>query len=156
LDQINISNLYFLKKATLKMSGDKDTWKNILEKRLRSNNFMRNYSTFLNANQPKYSQNEEYLIKNLVYHLKISNGDWSKNGLQRVVRIKSECSQHYVTLRSHKIKANIPFKEAFFDHNSKIMCKKITLFVKIGTSSTFSPNFLNFILMSRSRLISFN
>ena len=110
---------------------------------------MKNFSTLLNSNQPKYSQREEYLIKNLVYHLKISNGDWSKNGLQRVVRIRSECSQHYVTLRNHKIKANIPFKEAFFDHNSKIMWKKITLFVKIDTSSEFSLSFLNFILMSR-------
>lgn len=55
------------------------------------------------------------LIENFIINLKKLNGDWSNNGIQRVVRLDSLCSQKFVSLRSYKIKADVPMDEAFKD-----------------------------------------
>jgi hypothetical protein len=60
------------------------------------------------------------LINKFISNLKQSNGDWSKNGIQRIVRLSSECSEQFVSLRNYKIKADVPLDEAFKDPYSKI------------------------------------
>jgi len=89
----------------------------ISRKNRQKKQFVKNSSSLI-ANQPKFSKKDEYFIQNFVMKIKILNGDWSKNGIQRLVRIKSECSHKYITLRNNRIRANVPFEEAFFDQNS--------------------------------------
>ena len=74
-----------------------------------------NNTNILNYYPPKYSQKDTFLIQSFILNLKKLNGNWSKNGIQRIVRLRSECSQQFVSLRNQKIKANIPLDEAFED-----------------------------------------
>jgi hypothetical protein len=62
-----------------------------------------------------FSPSDLTKIKQFVNHLKQNNGDWSKNGLQRIVRLNSECSRNYLSLRNFKVKADVPVDEAFKD-----------------------------------------
>lgn len=92
-----------------------------------SYNTDKNYKTFkLNkyrelSNQLDnlYSKQDNLLVHSFVKTLKKLNGDWSRNGLQRVIRLNSECSNKYISLRSANIRADIPMSEAFKDPYSK-------------------------------------
>lgn len=55
------------------------------------------------------------MITRFLNALKDLNGDWSRHGLQRFVRLNSECSQSYVSLRNFRIKADVPADEVFKD-----------------------------------------
>ena len=55
------------------------------------------------------------MITRFLNFLKDLNGDWSGHGLQRFVRLNSECSQSYVSLRNFRIKADVPVDEVFKD-----------------------------------------
>lgn len=60
-------------------------------------------------------------INQFVSALKKSDGDWSKSGIQRLVRLNSVCSGGYVTLRNFLIRAEVPYVEAFKDPYSNIL-----------------------------------
>lgn len=67
------------------------------------------------ANPPQFSQRDSYLAESFALNMIKLNGDWSKNGIQRIVRLRSESSHNYLTLRNYKIRANVPLDEAFHD-----------------------------------------
>ena len=77
-------------------------------------------NVIINKYMPEYFQNDLYIIDNFVLHMKKLNGNWSKDGIQRIIRLKSECSQQYVSLRNYRIRANVPIDEAFYDPYSKL------------------------------------
>lgn len=63
----------------------------------------------------QYTRNDLFLITRFLNALKDLNGEWSRHGLQRMVRFNSECSQSYVSLRNFRIKADVPVDEVFKD-----------------------------------------
>lgn len=75
--------------------------------------------TNTNINQNLFSKSDLNLVETFIQHLKTLRGDWSKNGIQRLIRLNSECSSKYVSLRNLNIKADIPIYEAFKDPYSK-------------------------------------
>lgn len=66
-----------------------------------------------------YSKSDHLLVQTFIRTLKSLRGDWSKNGIQRLIRLNSECSNKYISLRNLNIKADIPIYEAFKDPYSK-------------------------------------
>ena len=72
-----------------------------------------------NSNSVLFSRNDNILVHNFLRNLKKLRGDWSHNGIQRLIRLNSECSHKYVSLRNSNIKADIPIYEAFKDPYSK-------------------------------------
>jgi hypothetical protein len=67
-----------------------------------------------------YSRNDAILIDHFINVLKKNNGDWSKHGIQRIIRLNSECSHNYISLRNNGIRADVPIDEAFKDPYSKL------------------------------------
>lgn len=65
--------------------------------------------------QIDYKSSDLTTINQFVSTLKQLDGDWSRHGLQRLVRLNSACSNSYVTLRNSHIKAEVPYEEAFND-----------------------------------------
>jgi hypothetical protein len=68
----------------------------------------------------EYNKNDLVYVNHFLTQLKRSNGDWSKHGVQRIIRLASECSNSYVSLRNFRIKADVPVDEAFKDPYSKL------------------------------------
>jgi hypothetical protein len=51
--------------------------------------------------EPKFTYKDLNTIENFLSTLKTQlGGNWSRNGLQRIVRLKSACSQRFVLMRS--------------------------------------------------------
>jgi hypothetical protein len=51
--------------------------------------------------EPKFTHKDLHTIENFLFTLKNQlAGNWSRNGLQRIVRLKSACSQRFVLMRS--------------------------------------------------------
>ena len=69
--------------------------------------------------EPKFNAQDLLLVEKLVETLKALDGDWSQNGLQRMVRLKSECTQEFVSLRSSGISADVPQEQVSSDPFSK-------------------------------------
>ena len=72
-----------------------------------------------NVNDIYFNPNDLELIEMFIKHLKHLNGDWSKHGLQRIIRLNSACSHNYVSLRNSRIKADVPIDETFKDPYSE-------------------------------------
>ena len=69
----------------------------------------------MNYKNINYNQNDLAMVNHFIGLLKQANGDWSKHGIQRIIRLHSECSRNYVSIRNFKIKADVPIDEAFKD-----------------------------------------
>ncbi len=69
-----------------------------------------------------YTPHDTKLIHNFLLELKRLNGEWSKVGIQRVIRLNAACTRNYVTLRKTVVKADIPLDEAFKDPYSALIC----------------------------------
>jgi hypothetical protein len=76
-----------------------------------------------------FSSADLLLINKFIHNLKQSNGEWSKSGIQRIIRLSSECSRQFVALRNYKIKADVPLDEAFKDPYSKILLFILVFFL---------------------------
>ena len=51
--------------------------------------------------EPKFTQKDLHTIESFLFTLQNQlGGNWSRNGLQRIVRLKSACSQRFVLMRS--------------------------------------------------------
>ena len=51
--------------------------------------------------EPKFTHKDLNTIESFLFTLKNQlRGNWSRNGLQRIVRLKSACSQRFVLMRS--------------------------------------------------------
>jgi hypothetical protein len=85
----------------------------------------------------EYNKNDLVYVNHFLAQLKKSNGDWSKHGVQRIIRLASECSNSYLSLRNFRIKADVPIDEAFKDPYSKYFTFK-------SITQTFL--FINFFL----------
>ncbi|CAF0831203.1 unnamed protein product [Brachionus calyciflorus] len=94
--------------------------KNIFSIRTNATSLRRRNIGFINPIHIEYTRNDLYLITRFLNALKDLNGDWSKHGLQHIIRLNSECSQSYVSLRSFRIKADVPIDEAFKDPYTQI------------------------------------
>ncbi len=80
------------------------------------------------TNDGVYSKSDNLLVHTFIRTLKSMRGDWSKNGIQRLIRLNSECSNKYITLRNLNIKADIPIYEAFKDPYSNILLIKYYIY----------------------------
>ena len=82
---------------------------------------------------PKFSAKDLYLVENFLLNLKLVNGNWSQNGLQRMARLKSACSHHYVSLRSspRHVAADVTYEHHLKDPFSESMIYLILLKLRL-------------------------
>jgi hypothetical protein len=71
-------------------------------------------------NSIQFTQYDFNLINRFIFNLKEAQGEWASHGVQRIIRLNSDCSNHFVSLRRFKIRADIPLEEAFRDPYSKL------------------------------------
>jgi len=69
----------------------------------------------------QFTQYDFNLISRFIYNLKEANGEWASHGVQRIIRLNSECSNSFVSLRRFRVRADIPLEEAFRDPYSKFI-----------------------------------
>ena len=93
-----------------------------------------------NKIQIEYTLHDMKLIDSFLINLKNLNGDWSKHGLQRIIRLNSECSNEYLSLRHSRIRADVPYDEAFRDPYSNFL-----LLLLIMSLNIYSKLFILFI-----------
>lgn len=87
---------------------------------LKKFNYKNNQRDLIKINDNNlYSKSDHLLVQTFIRTLKSLRGDWTKNGIQRLIRLNSECSNKYISLRNLNIKADIPIYEAFKDPYSK-------------------------------------
>ena len=92
--------------------------------------------------EPKYTQRDLHFIDNFILNLKLTQGNWSQNGLQRIVRLKSSCSQQYVSLREgHQITADATSEKSLREPHSKCELNRITKIYYISESTLNSGKF---------------
>lgn len=62
-----------------------------------------------------FNRRDLNLAEKFARSLKKYNGDWAGHGIQRIIRLNSDCSNNYVSLRHFRIRADVPSNEAFND-----------------------------------------
>jgi hypothetical protein len=71
-------------------------------------------------NAIQFTQYDFNLISRFIFNLKEAQGEWAPHGVQRIIRLNSECSSSFVSLRRFRIRADIPLEEAFRDPYSNL------------------------------------
>ena len=73
----------------------------------------KNNKSFFNKQEISFNRQDLHLTEKFLKQLRESKGDWSKHGIQRIIRLYSECSDNYLSICNPKIREDVPVSEAF-------------------------------------------